>query len=232
MLCGRCNAATAGCSRAWSRSRSPRSASPSASACRSAGSTPGLPQEYAPQEDRGSFRISMRGPEGASFEHAVEGASRGEQRACSSLIDVRGGAARARARARVVPFERQRELGVRHGVAQALGRARADHQGGHGRRRPAARRRSPATGRSRSPSRGCCGGPGQPVQFVLTGSTYEELARLARRGGRRRPQEPGPARGQLGLRARPSRSSRWSSTTTARPISASRRWKSGARSKP
>ncbi|MEC7584672.1 MAG: efflux RND transporter permease subunit [Planctomycetota bacterium] len=38
----------------------------------------GLPQEYAPQEDRGTFRISARGPEGASFEHAVAAAGKVE----------------------------------------------------------------------------------------------------------------------------------------------------------
>jgi multidrug efflux pump len=51
-----------------------------------AGLYQGLRREYAPQEDRGSFRISVKGPEGASFDHAVAAATRVE-RVMLDLID-------------------------------------------------------------------------------------------------------------------------------------------------
>ena len=134
----------------------------------------GLPQEYAPQEDRGSFRISMRGPQGASFGNALEAAGHGEdvmleliesEEAQRVLMRVpgsfrSGGSVNSAFGTVLLKLWGERERTTKEimlDVDRKLGaipgyRAFCIAESGLLRR------------------------SGQPVQFVLTGSTYEELA--------------------------------------------------------
>ena len=133
-----------------------------------------LPQEYAPQEDRGSFRISMKGPEGASFEHAVRAGGQGEE-VMLSLIES-GEAQRVLMR---VPGSWTSSGSVNSAFGTVLLKlwgerdrttkevmADVDRQLGS----------IPGYRAFTIAESGLLRRSGQPVQFVLTGSTYEELA--------------------------------------------------------
>ena len=108
-------------------------------------------------------------------------------------------------------------------LLQLWERARAHDQGVMADVDAQARLRSLATARSASPSPGCCDARGQPVQFVITGLDvrgagvkWRDVIIDAR--GR----EPGTPRRRPATTRRPSRSSKFSSTRTAPPTSASR----------
>lgn len=135
----------------------------------------GLPQEYAPQEDRGSFRISMRGPEGASFADAVAAGTHGED-VMLSLIES-GEAQRVLLR---VPGSWRSSGSVNSAFGTVLLKlwgerdrttkevmADVDRQLGA----------IPGYSAFCIAESGLLRRSGQPVQFVLTGSTYEELAK-------------------------------------------------------
>ncbi len=132
-----------------------------------------LPQEYAPQEDRGSFRISMKGPEGASFAHAVRAGGEGEK-VMLSLIES-GEAQRVLLR---VPGSWTSAGSVNSAFGTVLLKlwgererttkeimADVDRQLGS----------IPGYRAFTIAESGLLRRSGQPVQFVLTGSTYEEL---------------------------------------------------------
>ncbi|MCA8973917.1 MAG: efflux RND transporter permease subunit, partial [Planctomycetes bacterium] len=133
----------------------------------------GLPEEYAPQEDRGSFRISMRGPEGASFAHAVAAATEVEKRLID-LIDngegqrvlIRvpgsfdsGGSVNSAFGTVLLKLWGERERTTKQVMAD-LDRQFAEIPG----------YRTFTIAES-----GLLRSRGQQVQFILTGSTYEEL---------------------------------------------------------
>ena len=135
----------------------------------------GLPQEYAPQEDRGSFRISMRGPEGASFTDAVAAATQGEE-VMLSLIESEeaqrvlmrvpgsfgsGGSVNSAFGTVLLKLWGERERTTKEVMADV------DRQLGA----------IPGYRAFCIAESGLLRRSGQPVQFVLTGSTYEELAK-------------------------------------------------------
>ena len=134
----------------------------------------GLPKEYAPQEDRGSFRISMKGPEGASFSHALRAGGQGEE-VMLSLIES-GEAQRVLMR---VPGSWTSSGSVNSAFGTVLLKlwgerdrttkaimADVDRQLGA----------IPGYRAFTIAESGLLRRSGQPVQFVLTGSSYEELA--------------------------------------------------------
>jgi multidrug efflux pump len=134
----------------------------------------GLPQEYAPQEDRGSFRISMRGPEGASFGDAVASATKGEE-VMLSLIESEeaqrvlmrvpgsfrsGGSVNSAFGTVLLKLWGERDRSTKEVMADVDRQLSAI---------PGYRAFCVAES-------GLLRRSGQPVQFILTGSTYEELA--------------------------------------------------------
>ncbi|MHC4899512.1 MAG: efflux RND transporter permease subunit, partial [Planctomycetota bacterium] len=134
-----------------------------------------LPQEYTPSEDRGSFRISVKGPEGASYEQSL--------RMAAKVEDVMLGLIKSGEAQRVllrVPGSWRRSGDVNSAFGTVLLQVRDKH------RRPtkevmaevdaklAALPGYRAFTMARS---GLLRRSGQPVQFVITGSTFEELAR-------------------------------------------------------
>ena len=134
----------------------------------------GLPQEYAPQEDRGSFRISMRGPEGASFADAVAAGTHGED-VMLSLIES-GEAQRVLLR---VPGSWRSSGSVNSAFGTVLlklwgerDRTTKEVMADVDRKLGAI----PGYSAFCIAESGLLRRSGQPVQFVLTGSTYEELA--------------------------------------------------------
>jgi len=134
----------------------------------------GLPREYAPQEDRGSFRVSMRGPEGASFGHAVAAASRVED-VLLELIES-GEAQRVLVR---VPGS----FSSSGSVNSAFGTVLLVHWDERERSTKAVMAAVdrgfaaiPGYRAFTIAESGLLRRSGQPVQFVLTGATYEELA--------------------------------------------------------
>ncbi len=135
----------------------------------------GLPQEYAPQEDRGSFRISMRGPEGASFTDAVAAATQGEE-VMLSLIESEeaqrvlmrvpgsfrsGGSVNSAFGTVLLKLWGERERTTKEVMADVDRRLAA----------------IPGYRAFCIAESGLLRRSGQPVQFVLTGSTYEDLAK-------------------------------------------------------
>ncbi|MCA8942363.1 MAG: efflux RND transporter permease subunit [Planctomycetes bacterium] len=134
-----------------------------------------LPAEYTPSEDRGDFRVSVRGPEGASFTQSIEMATRVED----VLLDlIRSGEAE-RVLVRVPgSFGRGGDVNSAFGTVllklwgerdrttqQVMAEVDEKFEAMPGYRafciaRSGLLRRS-----------------GQAVQFVITGSTFEELAR-------------------------------------------------------
>jgi len=133
-----------------------------------------IPREYAPQEDRGSFRISIRGPEGASFEHAVRAATRAEkvmlsliesQEAERVLMRVPGsfsseGSVNSAFGTVLLKLWGERDRSTREVMADV------DRQFGE-----MAGYQAFTIAES-----GLLRRSGQAVQFILTGATYEELA--------------------------------------------------------
>ncbi|MGK0156334.1 MAG: multidrug efflux pump, partial [Neolewinella sp.] len=134
----------------------------------------GLPREYAPQEDRGSFRISMKGPEGASFGNALAAGSQGEEvmlqliksgEAQRVLMRVpgswgSGGSVNSAFGTVLLKLWGERERTTKEIMADV------DRQLGA----------IPGYRAFCIAESGLLRRSGQPVQFVLTGSTYEELA--------------------------------------------------------
>ncbi len=134
----------------------------------------GLPAEYAPQEDRGSFRVSVRGPEGASFEHSVAAASRVEDVLLELIESGEGQRVLVR-----VPGS----FSSSGSVNSAFGTVLLVHWDERERTTKEVMAdvdrqfESMAGYRAFSiPESGLLRRSGQPVQFVLTGSSYEELA--------------------------------------------------------
>jgi len=134
-----------------------------------------LPREYAPVEDRGDFRVSATGPEGASFADALANGRRVEA-VLLGLIDS-GEAQRVLVR---VPGSFGRGGGVNSAFGTVLLRpweerprttaevtAEVDQELG----------RIPGYRAFAIVESGLLRRSGQPVQFVLTGATYEDLAR-------------------------------------------------------
>jgi len=134
----------------------------------------GLPQEYAPQEDRGSFRISMRGPEGASFGDAVAAATKGEE-VMLSLIES-GEAQRVLMR---VPGSFRSGGSVNSAFGTVLLKLWGERDRSTKEVMADVDRQLSAIPGYRAfcvAQSGLLRRSGQPVQFILTGATYEELA--------------------------------------------------------
>ena len=134
----------------------------------------GLPQEYAPQEDRGSFRVSVRGPEGASFEHSVAAATVVEK-VLLELIDS-GEAQRVLVR---VPGSFSSSGSVNSAFGTVLLRHWDERERTTKQVMAEMDRRFAGMAGYRAftiAESGLLRRSGQAVQFVLTGSTYEELA--------------------------------------------------------
>ncbi len=129
-----------------------------------------LGQEYAPQEDRGTFFISVRGPEGASFEYM------------SKYLDE--------IERRILPYTESGEISRLLVRAPGFG-SNAYNQGNvvavlddWGSRRPAQEVISEINGKMADlpgirafaiMRQGLAGGGGKPVQFVIGGPSYEQL---------------------------------------------------------
>lgn len=134
-----------------------------------------LPREYTPAEDRGDFRVSVKGPEGASFANAQEMAGRVEGvllgliesgEAQRVLVRVPGsfgggdGSVNSAFGTVLLKLWGERERSTAEVMADI--NAQLDEIPGY---------RAFTIARS-----GLFRRSGQPVQFVLTGSTFEELA--------------------------------------------------------
>lgn len=132
-----------------------------------------IPQEYVPQEDRGAFFIMVSGPEGASFAYMEEYMDEIERR-MKSYIDS-GEASRVLVRAprgfgTIASFNSGfvivvlDEWGNRRPAQEIINEIRADLSDLPGVRAFPIMRQ------------GLGGGTGKPVQFVIGGGTYEQLA--------------------------------------------------------
>ena len=135
-----------------------------------------LPAEYTPQEDRGDFRVSVRGPEGASFEQSKRMAGKVEEvlleliesgEAERVLVRVPGsfgggsGSVNSAFGTVLLKLWGQRDRTTQEIMAEVDGKF-AKLPG----------YRSFCIARS-----GLLRRSGQAVQFVITGSTFDELAR-------------------------------------------------------
>lgn len=133
-----------------------------------------LPREYAPQEDRGSFRISMKGPEGASFGNALAAGAQGEE-VMLELIES-GEAQRVLMR---VPGSWRSGGSVNSAFGTVLLKLWGERERTTKEIMADVDRKLGAIPGYRAfciAESGLLRRSGQPVQFVLTGSTYEELA--------------------------------------------------------
>lgn len=133
-----------------------------------------LPQEYAPQEDRGSFRISMKGPEGASFGNALAAGTQGEE-VMLGLIES-GEAQRVLMR---VPGSWRSGGSVNSAFGTVLLKLWGERERTTKEIMADVDRKLGVIPGYRAfciAESGLLRRSGQPVQFVLTGSTYEELA--------------------------------------------------------
>ena len=133
-----------------------------------------LPREFAPTEDRGTFRVTISGPEGASFEQSRSMSTEVESKLLQ-LIDS-GEAARCLL---IVPGFRG-GTGVNNGFGAALlvpwgERVRTTAEIAS--EMDAAFATIPGYRAFTVPQSGLVRRGGQPVQFVLTGPTFEDLAR-------------------------------------------------------
>jgi hydrophobe/amphiphile efflux-1 (HAE1) family protein len=138
-----------------------------------------LPQELAPPEDRGTVRIQVTGPEGASLDYMQRQLDQVEAVARDEV--TRGNALRVIARTGSFQNQSQVSSGMvflplkswderpdsAEQIAQRL-RQRTQNIPGA--------RISPSAA-----SRGALGGNGKPVQIVLEGPEYEQLARIGER---------------------------------------------------
>jgi multidrug efflux pump len=134
-----------------------------------------LPREYAPDEDRGSFRLSITGPEGASFEQSRAKAQEIEK-VLLALIDS-GEAERVLVR---VPGGFGRSGGVNTGFGTVLLKLWNERERSTKEVMVDIDGKLAAVAGYRAfsiPQSGLLRRSGQPVQFVITGSTFEELAR-------------------------------------------------------
>ena len=134
-----------------------------------------LPQEYAPQEDRGSFRISMRGPEGASFGNALKAAKQGEDVMLSLIKSDEAQRVLMR-----VPGSFQSGGSVNSAFGTVLLKLWGERERTTKEVMADVDRQLAAIPGYRAfciAESGLLRRSGQPVQFVLTGSTYEELAK-------------------------------------------------------
>jgi len=134
-----------------------------------------LPQEYTPPEDRGDFRVSVTGPEGASYEQSLRMAAKVED-VLVRLVET-GEAQRVLMR---VPGSWRRSGDVNSAFGTVLLQVRDKE------RRPTkevmaevdAKLSAMPGYRSYCLTRsGLFRRSGQPVQFVITGSTFKELTR-------------------------------------------------------
>ncbi|MCB9877776.1 MAG: efflux RND transporter permease subunit [Planctomycetes bacterium] len=135
----------------------------------------GLHKEYAPQEDRGQFRISARGPEGASFEHAVAAGLQVEKvmlaliasgEAQRVLLRVPGGWNSSGSVNSAFGTVLLKLWGERERTTKQV-MAEVDRQLGA----------IPGYRAFTIAESGLLRRSGQPVQFVLTGSSFEDLAK-------------------------------------------------------
>ncbi len=134
-----------------------------------------IPQEYSPTEDRGEFRVSILGPEGASYDDALANATQFE-RILLGLIDS-GEAQRVLVR---VPGSFNRAGDVNSGFGTVLLKLWGERSRTTGEVMADIDRQFQAVPGYRAftiAQSGLFRRSGQPVQFVLTGSTYEDLAR-------------------------------------------------------
>jgi multidrug efflux pump len=134
-----------------------------------------LRKEYAPEEDRGQFRISARGPEGASFQHAVQAGLQVERvmmaliengEAQRVLVRVPGGWTSSGSVNSVFGTVLLKLWGERERTTKQI-MADVDRELAS----------LPGYRAFTIAESGLLRRSGQPVQFVLTGSTYEELAK-------------------------------------------------------
>jgi multidrug efflux pump len=133
-----------------------------------------LPREFEPSEDRGLFRVRVVGPEGASFAESSGMASEvedvlldlietGEAQRCLLIVPNFGGGTAvntAFASALMVPWD-ERERSTAEIAAETDAKFAA----------------IPGYQAFTVPQSGLVRRGGQPVQFVLTGATFEELTR-------------------------------------------------------
>ncbi len=136
-----------------------------------------VPQEFAPDEDRGKFYVIMTGPEGASFDYSVRQMHKVEQ----ALMSLRKSGEAKRVLVRVPGFGSGDEVNTGIGIViledwskrkrsanQIMGEMFMRFQ-----QIPGVFTVPVSFGGLKSVG----GGRGKPVQFVVGGSTYEELAR-------------------------------------------------------
>jgi multidrug efflux pump len=133
-----------------------------------------LPREYAPDEDRGTFRISISGPEGASFEESRAKAEEVE-RVLLAYIES-GEAQRVLVR---VPGSFSSLGSVNSGFGTVLLKLWGERDRTTREVMSEVDRRLGEIAGYRAftiPQSGLLKRSGQPVQFVITGSTFEDLA--------------------------------------------------------
>ncbi len=134
-----------------------------------------MPREYAPQEDRGNFRLSVRGPEGASYEQSLRMAKQVED-IMLSLIDS-GEAQRVLLR---VPGSFRASGDVNSAFGTVLLKLWGERQRTTKEVMTEVDQKLAALPGYRAftiARSGLVRRSGQPLQFVITGSTFEELSR-------------------------------------------------------
>jgi len=132
-----------------------------------------LPQEYAPPEDRGNFRITAKGPEGASYPHSVRMAKKIED-VMMEIYDT-GEAQRVLIR---VPGSWRSGGDVNSAFGTVLLKLNdADRRSTRDVMNEVNEKLTALAGYKAFciPRSGLLRRSGQPVQFVLTGSTFTEL---------------------------------------------------------
>lgn len=187
-----------------------------------------LPAEYTPTEDRGDFRVSVRGPEGASFEQSLEMAGRVE----AVLLELIESGEAERVLVRVPgSFGRGGDVNSAFGTVllklwgerdrttqEVIGEVNAKLAAIPGYRAFCI------------PRSGLLRRSGQPVEFVITGATFEELAAMRDVILARAAQNPGLSAVDHDYQET-NRSSGCSSTPIVLPTSASRFARSARRSR-
>ncbi|RMF08666.1 MAG: efflux RND transporter permease subunit [Alphaproteobacteria bacterium] len=135
-----------------------------------------VPQEFAPDEDRAKFFVMIRGPEGASFDYSVRNLREVER----ALMTLRESGEAKRVLVRVPGFGGADEINTGVGIV-VLEDWDARERSANEIMREMFMRFQGIPGVFAVPVswgglKSVGGGRGKPVQFVIGGSTYEELA--------------------------------------------------------
>jgi len=132
-----------------------------------------IPSEYAPKEDRGNFQIMVNGPEGATYDYMEEYMAEIEKRLMPYVASGEVSRLMVRAPRSFGTFE-----SFNGGIAVVALSDWSERRNGFVIMDEIKAKLSDLPGVTASPvmRQGFAGGSSKPVQFVIGGGTYEELA--------------------------------------------------------